>query len=697
MASVVVESAIPHRVLEASPAFLELFGYVEAQVAGRSVRMLHGPGTDGRGLVDIIARAVTDKVPQRTLAALYSSDASPVLVSVAAGHKGDDGRCVIDMHCSGAIALKEALMDDGKCKMLLSAETQRIEDVSMAFASRYGLSVQAAHGRSVSIIQGPGSDVLALRAMLATARGGLVQRGKILTYCSDCTETPAMLTVIPVHDGKGRVSHFMIALEAESSTQPRSLNCVLAPGSARSLPYSSGSFWSSLAVPQTHSWQGSLMIALLVLALPGLLRMPIIASGHAGVGAGHALSRALHEASRVIGSHKSTSLYAHRANPCATGAEPSLVLQDKHIKGDKLTLMLDLDKTVLYGNDGNDLGVALQWMDKDFSTVQELYKQLINPSLRKVYEFYVQQGKQVEVVIYTRRPQIVYYKSCVRQNTVPVRYAEDWHDQGQIYFPSHVKTSEDIVATYAGPELVDDEMHDVKMSLDRLLAARNAVAHELGLSSMPPVVVTAEAKDTEATAQYFNVPVESCLLFDDNSELRSDPRVVLVEPFESLPTERRRRLLDFMQRELPAEKLEEDLIEYLEEARANEMSIKRNPNNKLVWWIPEAKGEVRSWRTPEFLPARSASCHVLPAGAKILRSDAQKTDPFSNVSPADMPLRIPGSGLIDLRAAAEKAALMRDQDLADSQAARNQRSASFDDLLLQGLPPARLALSLQTR
>ena len=45
-----------------------------------------------------------------------------------------------------------------------------------------------------------------------------------------------------------------------------------------------------------------------------------------------------------------------------------------------------------------------------------------------MYDFYVKQGKQVEVVIYTRRPQIVYYKSCVRHKTLPVRYAEGWHD-----------------------------------------------------------------------------------------------------------------------------------------------------------------------------------------------------------------------------------------------------------------------------
>jgi hypothetical protein len=324
---------------------------------------------------------------------------------------------------------------------------------------------------------------------------------------------------------------------------------------------------------------------------------------------------------RLLPSHPYHGSSLPRA--CTCHCRQSAAVRSQQDKGDKLTLMLDLDKTALYGNDGNDLGIALQWMDKDFSKVQELYRQLINPSLHQVYDFYVQQGKQVEVVIYTRRPQLVYYKSCGSDKTLPVRYAEGWHDdQGQIYFPPHVQTSEDIFATWAAPELDDDEVHDVLMSLDRLLAARNAVAHELGLSAAPSVVVTAEAKKTEATAQHLNVPVESCLLFDDNVELRDDPHAVLVEPLVSLPSARRKQVLEFMQRELPAERLEEDLIEYLEEASLNEMSIRRDVNNKPTWWIAETRGKVPAWRTPEISPSCGAFLHQplpLKPGADCLR------------------------------------------------------------------------------
>lgn len=76
----------------------------------------------------------------------------------------------------------------------------------------------------------------------------------------------------------------------------------------------------------------------------------------------------------------------------------------------RVTLMIDLDFTALYGNDGNDLGLALQWMDKDPSVVEELYAKLINPELKTMYQSYVSMGTEVKVVIYTRRPQV----RCIR-------------------------------------------------------------------------------------------------------------------------------------------------------------------------------------------------------------------------------------------------------------------------------------------
>ena len=48
----------------------------------------------------------------------------------------------------------------------------------------------------------------------------------------------------------------------------------------------------------------------------------------------------------------------------------------------KVTMMLDLDKTCLWGNDGNDLGLSLQWMEKPPELVRELYSLLVHPALQ---------------------------------------------------------------------------------------------------------------------------------------------------------------------------------------------------------------------------------------------------------------------------------------------------------------------------
>ena len=122
--------------------------------------------------------------------------------------------------------------------------------------------------------------------------------------------------------------------------------------------------------------------------------------------------------------------------------------------------MLDLDHTSLFGNDGNDMGIVLQHMNKSYSTLQLLYDKLINPNLRTMFEAYKAQGKEIQVVVYTRRP------ALLRQ------YAPHWHANGQIYFPASIASSREILATYAGPRLSAEDEHDVQCALDRLLSVR---------------------------------------------------------------------------------------------------------------------------------------------------------------------------------------------------------------------------------
>jgi len=175
----------------------------------------------------------------------------------------------------------------------------------------------------------------------------------------------------------------------------------------------------------------------------------------------------------------------------------------------------------------------------------------------------------------------------------------------KIYLLSSVRSSDDIFATYSGPVLHEDDKIDMKFAMDRLLAARNAVMLELGLEMPPPVVVTATFKNVEATARHLLLSPDTCLLFDDNLELRHNPCVVSVDGFTTLPAAQRDVILAFMARELPAKELElselaEDLVQFLDGAPLEDRAITRDDTSNISWWIPEAtSSKTASWRTPD--------------------------------------------------------------------------------------------------
>lgn len=267
----------------------------------------------------------------------------------------------------------------------------------------------------------------------------------------------------------------------------------------------------------------------------------------------------------------------------------------------RMTLMIDLDHTSIYGNDGNDLGLALQWVRKDHFALDELYQNLVNPHLRAMYDSYKAQGKHINVVIYTRRPGILYHRSEHYGQHVKMQYESQFHADEQIYLPSSVAALSDLWATYRGPDLPDHEAFDAQCALARLLAARNAIAHELGLDVPPPVVVTAHSKKVEATARRLQLPVESAILFDDNAALKGDPRVVIVDKMTTMPKDRRAEVLALMQREAPAESLDVDLVEFLMTAPLADRSLMRSGSGQLSWHVALSSfsSTLMPWPTPD--------------------------------------------------------------------------------------------------
>jgi hypothetical protein len=97
-----------------------------------------------------------------------------------------------------------------------------------------------------------------------------------------------------------------------------------------------------------------------------------------------------------------------------------------HVARRHPTMILDLDETCIFGNDGNDLGIALQCMGHT-KDLDRLYEHLINPALRPAFEAFRASDHcngglvSPHIVIYTARSTLLYYASEFRQKPVALR------------------------------------------------------------------------------------------------------------------------------------------------------------------------------------------------------------------------------------------------------------------------------------
>jgi hypothetical protein len=370
----------------------------------------------------------------------------------------------------------------------------------------------------------------------------------------------------------------------------------------------------------------------------------------------------------------------------------------------RVTMMLDLDQTSLFGNDGNDLPLSLQWMEKSPDVVRELYKRMISPSLRQAYQSYTSRGDEVDVIIYTRRPQLIHYKSCATGEVLDLHYNDDWHDAGsQLHIPASIREAEDVLDRYNGPALDEEESHDVLKAMERLLAARDAIAHELGLATPPHVVVTARQKDVRLTARHLRLDSSSAVLYDDNRALAGDENVVLVSPLLGLPRAQREELLDFMHQHLPPAELDEELVSYLEGAHPAEKSLRfDDKTGRYTWCIPELPScSEDDFKWPILPPQQLSRARGRGAGRAgdedpVLWSKTKHllVLPGSSSSCGKLPLlhhQGPGNACDGLLSpvsepASPEAADCRDRDRVSPVRACASRSASASDLLSPATP-----------
>eukprot|EP00961_Rhodomonas_salina_P064934 873588-Rhodomonas_salina.2 len=292
---------------------------------------------------------------------------------------------------------------------------------------------------------------------------------------------------------------------------------------------------------------------------------------------------------------------------------------------EEAVLLLDLDKCSFYGNDGNDLGIALQWMDKGYDDVMQLYRLLFNPNVKKTYEGLKKRAKKVNVVIYTMRATFLVYRSCFRDAVIPLRWKPVWHHGSQVHFPASATSADAILSTYsADVKLIEEERTDLRKSLERLLATRDIIAEQLGLSELPNLAVTATPKNVEGTVSALGFPIENAYLWDDNTRLRDNPRVVSVPPFEALPPAQCDALQSFLAERLPAASLEAALVDFMMGADDRDRVLDSHPvTGELIYRIPRTNS-LPKWPLPDLVPAGSTSLPS-PFGREISMGSSKDT------------------------------------------------------------------------
>jgi len=297
---------------------------------------------------------------------------------------------------------------------------------------------------------------------------------------------------------------------------------------------------------------------------------------------------------------------------------------------------LDLDMTSFWGNDLNDLGCALQWMQRPFADILHLYRMLFNEEAARTLSA-VKKKYATKVVIYTRRPSLLYYSSCFRPDKlITLRFCEEWHhdevvlvnnealDMRQIVLPGHIKGSQEVMHHLIPSEpMLEKEKYDLQMCFERLFAARAVMQEKLGLQEPPEVVVCATPKDVPATARRMGLQDARCFLWDDNERLLGHDGVYVVDRFDALPAKTLSSLELFLDKCLPLHEIPDDLATFMagapEDHRVLDIVEDEDGDDVLVYTLQQRERgrPEKGWPLPD-LPGVTHD-GPLAGGVKVLR------------------------------------------------------------------------------
>ncbi len=195
------------------------------------------------------------------------------------------------------------------------------------------------------------------------------------------------------------------------------------------------------------------------------------------------------------------------------------------------------------------------------------------------------------------RSDFINYHSNCRPIVIPLEWNPSWHDGSQVYFPPNMETADEIIGMLRTDELECQELFGLAKSLERLLIARQVIAEQLKLSSLPDLVVTASDKEVGPTVEHLGYAADRATLWDDNPALRGHPGVVSVPSYTRLPSDHHARLLALLRRHLPPGDLPADLVDFLMSADPDERIIAElGPPGALDYALPCAAAPSHAWR-----------------------------------------------------------------------------------------------------
>jgi hypothetical protein len=192
-ACLVAKASHPHECLAGNAAFTELTGFRTEHFEGMALKMLQDAST--RAAWESAIGAALKGSAHEFQVQCNTARSKQLLLRVRAAplqHPGEDGEQ------PGLIVLTMARADDGKAggappcvdetrarAVVKNKAPFHVESVSAGWASMYGVSEAAVLGRSLKVVQGPGTDMRAAKQLMEAGAQGAKGQATFVTYNVD--------------------------------------------------------------------------------------------------------------------------------------------------------------------------------------------------------------------------------------------------------------------------------------------------------------------------------------------------------------------------------------------------------------------------------------------------------------------------------------------------------------------------------